>query len=157
MATMETLIQQGKKDVIDVSTQGVKDTQAISTEIEQVKQGMSDMPDGLDPELSSMIESAENSARDEARRDVDEVIRNQIEKANDALQTSKSEIGSKIADNNSAKSKLDAISSKYGQAERRNATGALDANTRMGQDGLSEMEQNLSDNKSEVERLRNSI
>ena len=157
MATMDTLIQKGNQEVIKRSEEGLQDATKISDEITSVKESMADMPSGVDPDLLSMIANAENSARDEARNDMDDVIRSRIETARQTLDNVKSDIGTKIADNNAAKRKLDSIASRYGQSERSSASDALQENSDRGQEGLNTMERELQEKQSKIDQMRGAI
>ena len=157
MATMETLRGQGQRDVIKTSDEGIKEAGDIGQEIEGVKNQLSDMPSGLDPELVQAIEGAKESAREEARRDVEQVMQGKIEESQRNAENIKQEINGKIADNNSAANKLSGIASKYGASEIAGAKQAIDQNTKTGEDINNELQQAVDNAKRQVEGIKNSI
>ena len=157
MATMETLRGKGQTDVIKTSDEGIKEAGDIGQEIEGVKNQLSDMPSGLDPEVVQGIDNAKESAREEARQDVEQVINGKIEESRRNAESIKQEINGKIADNNSAANKLSGIDSKYGAAAIANAKQAIDQNTKTGEDINNELQQAVDNAKRQVEGIKNSI
>lgn len=116
----------------------VQEGQKIVQEIEKIKQGASDMPDGLDSDIAASIQGAVESARSEARGEMGEVSTKQ-EATKNAIGETQSEIGEKVAANDTAKGKLEGIGGSYGDSQIKSAVSQIEASTQRGKeisDGL---------------------
>lgn len=134
MAGMDTYVSRGQSEVRDKLNKATEDVQKIGEEFQETKDGVSDMPGGLDEDIQSMIEAAKDQGKSEADADIEGVKADAVTTAKTAADSIKTDVTEKIGDNNTAKGKLDSISSKYGKAALDRASVAIDQNTQKGND-----------------------
>ncbi len=155
--SMDNFVEKGKSEVQDKLKEGTDKINSIGDEFAGVKEQLSDMPDGLDSDLQSMIQNAEQSGRSEAMSDIESARASLIDTAKSAADNIKSGVTDKINDNNTAKGKLDSISSKYGRDAIGNAKTAIDANTRKGQDLLGSLADAINEADKNVEEVKGNL
>ena len=155
--SMDSFVEKGQSEVKDKLKEGTDKISGIGDEFKGVKEQLSDMPDGLDSDLANMIKDAEQSGRAEAMSDIESARASLIDTAKSAADTIKSGVTDKINDNNTARGKLDSISSKYGKDAIGNAKTDIDANTQKGQDLLSNLADAIRDADKDVEQVKSSL
>lgn len=129
--TAQRTIEQGKEKV--------KAAQDIRTEIDALKQGLEGMPGGLDSDIVSAIDSAREQGRDMARSDMSGV-ESQANQDKSQADSVKSEVQTKIGENNTAKSKLDSLKSNRFGGGMDSASHTIEANTKVGENIINETE-----------------
>lgn len=134
MAGMDTYVSRGQSEVRDKLKKATEDVQKIGEEFQETKDGLSDMPGGLDEDIQSMFEKAKDEGKGQADADIEGVKADAVATAKTAADSIKTDVTEKIRDNNTAKGKLDSISSKYGKAAIDRASVAIDQNTQKGND-----------------------
>lgn len=145
MANLDTHINRGKTDVQDKLKNAVADVQKIGDEFQQVKDGIANMPGGLDTDIQQMIADAKEQGKNEANQDVEGVKSSAVTDAKNAADSIKTDVTAKIADNTTARGKLGAIRSKYGKSAIDSAVTAIDQNTRKGNDLMKQLEDAMKD------------
>ena len=150
--TMENLRTTGDQTVKPVLDDGIREAEDIRSDIDSVKDQLEGMPE-LDPELTSAIESVGATAKDEARRDVERVMRDKIEVGRRNAENIKSQVDSNIRDNDTARGRLDSIRSKYASTEINTAKSAIDSNSQYGEMTKSDLDQALENAVSRVNDL----
>lgn len=145
MANLDTHINRGKTDVQDKLKNAVADVQKIGDEFQQVKDGIANMPGGLDTDIQQMIADAKEQGKNEANQDVEGVKSSAVTDAKNAADSIKTDVTAKIADNTTARGKLSTIRSKYGKSAIDSAVTAIDQNTRKGNDLMKQLEDAMKD------------
>ncbi|MCR4739471.1 MAG: hypothetical protein K5886_04330 [Lachnospiraceae bacterium] len=154
--SMDTHVKTGdsiKKDLEKGDTQIEK----IGEEFKGVKDGLKGMPAGIDSDLDSLIKDIETSGRAEAMADIQSVESSVIDTAKTGGDSLKTDVQSKITDNNTAKGKLDSINSKYGRDSVAAAKTAIDANTKKGDDLLKELGDVIKSSDTRVQNVKDSL
>lgn len=103
MFTMEIMKGYGETgtDIIGESQEKVKSAQEMRTEIEILKEGLQNMPSGLDDDIVASVQAAEQAGREQATNDIAEV-QNQIDQDMAKAEAIKGNIDSQIDINNTA-------------------------------------------------------
>ncbi len=130
---------------------GLEGVNKIGDEFKGVKDGLMDMPTGLDSDLQQMIKNVETSGRAEALADIEAVKKSIIDKAKADADKLQSDVNAKIADNNTARGKLDSLTSKYGKDSASQAKAAIDTNTQKGESVLQFLNDALKETESSVQ------
>ena len=116
----------------------LKKGEEIVVEIDKIKQGAADMPNELDEDIKASIKGAVDSARQEARGDMQEVAREQ-QSTKTEIKGTQEKVGQKIQGNETARGKLEGISGSYGDAQIQGAVSKIEASTRLGEQINSEL------------------
>ena len=153
--TMDSYVSKGD-EIKDQLNQGVEEAGDKARDFEGVKQGLSGMPGGLDPDLLQMISDAEEQGRSEARADIEQTVSNVIDNAKRTGDSLKSDVQQKVSDQ-AASSRLAGISSKYGKAAIDSARTAIDQNAATGQDLMSALDSAMSDADSKISSIKDSL
>lgn len=130
---------------------GLEGVNKIGDEFKGVKDGLMDMPTGLDSDLQQMIKNVETSGRAEALADIEAVKKSIIDKAKADADKLQNDVNAKIADNNTARGKLDSLTSKYGKDSASQAKAAIDTNTQKGESVLQFLNDALKETESSVQ------
>ena len=130
---------------------GLEGVNKIGDEFKGVKDGLMDMPTGLDSDLQQMIKNVETSGRAEALADIEAVKKSIIDKAKADADKLQNDVNAKIADNNTARGKLDSLTSKYGKDSASQAKSAIDTNTQKGESVLQFLNDALKETESSVQ------
>ena len=154
--TMDSYVSKGD-EIKDQLNQGVEEAGDKARDFEGVKQGLSGMPGGLDPDLLQMISDAEEQGRSEARADIEQTVSKVIDNAKRTGDSLKSDVQQKVSDDQAASSRLAGISSKYGKAAIDSARTAIDQNAATGQDLMSALDSAMSDADSKISSIKDSL
>ena len=157
MANMDTYIAKGQTDVQDKLNKAMTDVQKMGDDFEETKEGLSNMPGGLDSDLLAMIESAKDQGKAEAEADIEGVKSSMVADAKSSADSIKSDVTQKISDNATAKSKMEGISSKYGKSAMDRAATALDQNTAKGNDLMQMLDNAMNDATSMIDNIKGSL
>ena len=130
--SMETLKRDAEKKVSE-GQEKVKTAQEMRAEIDALKVGLEGMPSGLDDEIASAIQAAEQAGRDQATSEVNEV-ENQANQDMAQAESIKGEVDAKISENNSAKAALESLKSNKFGGGIDSATSAIESNNAVGED-----------------------
>lgn len=136
MASMDTLIDMGKRDVQEKLKEGTADITRKGADFQGVKDQLTDMPGGLDADLQQLIKDAVDQGRADAAADIEETKKAVIDLARKTKDSISGDIKTKISDNNTAKGKLDGVNSRYGKGAIDRAKSDIADNTRRGEDYL---------------------
>ncbi|MBQ8160158.1 MAG: hypothetical protein IJ083_05335 [Clostridia bacterium] len=136
--------------------QQIQEGQRIVQEIARVKEGLSDVPAGLDDDLASEIGQAVESARNEAREDMNQVI-SQKDQVVGQMEQAGQEIGDKISDNNRAASQLEGASGSYGASEIGRVASRIQENTSLGESIQTELNHAAQEAESALNSLESEI
>ncbi|MCR5735396.1 MAG: hypothetical protein K6G22_12395 [Lachnospiraceae bacterium] len=140
-----------------------KNLEKGDTQIEKIGQDFKGVKDGLkgmsslDSDLEQKIKDIETAGRAEAMADIQSVESSVIDTAKSSGDTLKSDVNSKITDNNTAKGKLDSIKSKYGKDSVSVAKTAIDANTKKGDDLLKALEDVIKSSDTRVQNVKDNL
>ncbi|MCR5734730.1 MAG: hypothetical protein K6G22_09020 [Lachnospiraceae bacterium] len=153
--SMDTHVKTGdnlKKNIEKGDTQIEK----IGEEFKTVKDGLKGMP-SLDADLEQQIKDIETAGRAEAMADIKSVESSVIDTAKTSGDTLKSDVNTKIKDNNTAKGKLDSIKSKYGKDSVAKAKASIDANTQKGDDLLKNLADAIKNSDTIIQNVKDNL
>ena len=156
MAGMD-FYKEKKLNVTRELTDGVDAITHIGDEFQEVKDQLADMPGGLDADLVEMIKEAEEAGRAEASADIEATKSSLVDQAKATADTIRSDVQTKISENNAAKGKLEGISSKYGKGAIDRAKTAITDNTKMGEDLISQLENAVREADQNVQRVKDKL
>ena len=132
MANMDVYVNKGKSDVTDKLTKATDDVTRMGRDFQETKEGLSNMPGGLDSDIMEMINAARDQGKAEAEADIEGVKQSAVADAKSSADSIKADVNQKISDNTAAKNKMAGIRSKYGKSAMDRASTALDQNTEKG-------------------------
>lgn len=153
---MDSYVKKGKDLEGDIK-KGESDIAKIGDEFKGVKDQLQGMPGGLDSDLVQMIQDVETSGRAEALSDIEAAKSSIIDKAKAESDTLRSDVQTKIADNTTARGKLDGLTSKYGKDSAAQAKAAIDANSKKGDDLLKALETTIKNADTSVQGVKDKL
>ena len=156
MANIDTYITKGT-DIREALKGAAEDAKKIGDEFKEVKDGLSDMPGGLDSDLVDMIKAAEDQGKGEATADIEGIKSSAVADAKKNVDSIKSDVTQKISDNQTAKSQISSIRSKYGKAALDSASAAIDQNTNRGNDLMKMLDDAVNDANNTIQNIKNSL
>ena len=115
------------------------------------------MPEGLDPDLVEMVNSAEQGVREEALADIENVENTIVKGAMTAAKEINNEVNSKLSDNAAAMGKLESATGKYGKASIENAKSAIEDNSRKGEELIKVIEEAVEKAENDVKSAKDSF
>lgn len=157
MSTMKQLETAGQSKVADKLDKATQDVEKIGKDFGSVKEGISDMPGGLDPDIAAAIKAVAEEGKKEASSDIEQVKSGAVAEAKKSADTIGKDVDAKIQDNKSAKSKLDSITSKYGKSARAKAGKTLDTNTNAGLDLKKMIEKAQADADKAIQNVKDNL
>ncbi len=127
------------KNVEGKMTEKLKEAQEMRQEIDAFKAQLSDVPGGLDSEIVSAIQAAEQGGRQAAISDISNVEQQANQEQQEGKQI-QGQIDSKIQENKTAQGKLESLrGNRYGQGVE-GGIKAIEANTSQGEQIKSNLE-----------------
>lgn len=132
--SMQNYIRQAETDVKAKLKEGVDSISKIGEEVKSVKDGVADIPEGLDADIAAEVKAVGTEAHDIGIKDIEAVKSSVIDTAKTNAEGINKDVQSKITDNTKARGQLEGITSKYGKDAKARAMSSLDANTKMGND-----------------------
>lgn len=157
MANIDTYIAKGQTDVQDKLKEAVADVQRMGEEYQEVKEGISGMPGGLDSDIEALIAAVGVEGKKEAEADIEGVKSSVVSDAKSSADSIKTDVNQKINDNVTAKAKIEGISSKYGKSAMDRAASALDNNTAMGNDLMKTLDDAMKDADQAIEGVKGNL
>ncbi len=157
MANMDIYVTRGQSDVQDKLQRATDDVQRIGEDFQETKEGLSGMPGGLDSDIVAMINDAAKEGKNEAEIDIEGIKSSAVADAKASADSIKADVTQKINDNATAKSKMEAISSKYGKSAMDRAATALDQNTTKGNDLMKMFEDAIRDADQAIEGVKGNL
>ena len=156
MASMDSHVKKGA-DIKDEISKGVETIQEMGKEFQGVKDALQGMPDGLDADLTALIQNVETQGKNDVTQDIEATKSSVIDQAKSSADSLKSDVTTKIGDNTTAKGKLDGITSKYGKDAVAQAKTAIDANSQKGQDLLKDLETAIQKADGDIQTVKSNV
>ena len=156
MKGMDSHVKKGKDIQGDIS-KGVINIQEMGKEFQGVKDALQGMPNGLDADLTALIQNVETQGESEVRADIESSKSSIIDQAKTTANVLKSDVTTKIAENTTAKGTLEGITSKYGKDAVTQSKTAIDANSKKGQDLIKDLEAAIKKADSDVRTVKGNI
>lgn len=153
--SMEGIGQSGE-NTTKKSQEEVKSAQEMRTDIDILKEGLQNMPSGLDDDIVAAVQAAEQAGREQATRDITEV-QNQINQDMAIAETIKSQVDAKISENKAAQASLESLkTNRYGGGIDQ-ATNAIETNNALGENIKSNIDAEYQSIKNDMEAAINGI
>lgn len=154
---MNDYVAKGKTDVQEKLEEGVRDISRMGEEYREVREQLQDMPEGLDADLLDKIRDAKEKGKQDAAGDIESVKKAVIDKAAKLADSLQKDVSAKINDNQTAKSRLEAITSKYGKDAVDQAKTAIEGNTKTGENLLKNLENAVRNADQSVRSVKDSL
>lgn len=148
-----------KTESIETKSQTVKDNvEKMFEDFQNEKQAIEGIDtNNLDDSIVDSLESASDAITSEARSDVENLRDTEF---SDILQDTESitdDVNQKINDNNSAKSKLEAIPGEYGKSSIDQSISTIESNNDMGNDIIEQLKKVRDDGEGKFNDILSSI